>query len=217
MRLLLGYITCRRRLGNGNLFCNFVIVKPYLNSIIINSVPKVRQLLGKWYVVVYVAILLLVGGCHTARIKFPKQGNDGPQFEVTFDESTSKTRQHIIKECHSWIGSPYKHAGTDKETGVDCSGLVMQVYLKVADISLPRNSAKQSEFCKHIKKKQVKPGDLVFFATGKDPAAVSHVGIMIDDDKFIHSSSSKGVCIASVSSPWYIKRVLHYGRVPGMI
>lgn len=177
---------------------------------------KARLIFMKWFPSLLIGIILLAGGCQTARIKFPKQGKDGPQFEVKFDENTSKTRQHIIRECHSWLGTPYKHAGTDKETGVDCSGLVMEVYLKVADIALPRNSAKQSEFCKRVKKKNLMPGDLVFFATGRDPDAVSHVGIMIDDDKFIHSSSSKGVCISSVSSPWYSKRILHYGRVPGV-
>ncbi|MDE6273116.1 MAG: C40 family peptidase [Muribaculaceae bacterium] len=176
----------------------------------------IRPRLSGWQTALILGIAILVGGCHSARIKFPRQGTDGPQFEVEFDDNTSKTRQHIIKECHSWLGTPYKHAGIDKDSGVDCSGLVMQVYLKVADIKLPRNSAKQSEFCKHIKKKNVRPGDLVFFATGNDPDKVTHVGIMIDEDKFIHSSSSKGVCIASVSSPWYSKRVLHYGRVPHM-
>lgn len=70
--------------------------------------------------------------------------------------------------------------------------MVLSVYEKVTGVKLPRNSAKQAEFCIPVKKKQLKIGDLVFFATGKNPDRISHVGIMVNDCEFIHASASKG-------------------------
>ena len=122
----------------------------------------------------------------------------------------------IIQEAESWIGTPYKYAGQEKGEGADCSGFVMMVYKSAIHCDLPRNSAKQAEFCKKIRHSAVKPGDLVFFATGKDPYKVSHVGIMIDDKEFLHSSTSKGVLISSLDNKYYSDRLLSFGRVPCM-
>lgn len=121
-------------------------------------------------------------------------------------------RKKIVEASLEWEGTPYKYAGYSKKTGTDCSGMVLTVYLETTGIKLPRNSAKQAEYCKRIKPSQVLPGDLVFFATGKDPDKVSHVGIMIDDDNFIHASTSKGVVISSVSTPYYQRTFMGYGR-----
>ncbi len=116
-----------------------------------------------------------------------------------------------------WLGTPYAYAKSDKGDGTDCSGMVLQVYLSICDIKLPRNSAKQAEFCKKIEPDDVKVGDLVFFATGKDPDKISHVGIMIDDVSFIHASTSKGVVISRIDTPYYIRTFKMFGRVPGSI
>jgi len=59
----------------------------------------------------------------------------------------------------------------------------------------------------------VRAGDLVFFATGKDKNRVSHVGIMIDDVKFIHASTKKGVVVSEVTAPYYERTFMMYGRV----
>lgn len=160
--------------------------------------------------------VIILSGCsaHKNNAKVIPDGR-GDKISVNIDYShLSETRKKIIEEAISWIGVPYKYGGNDRN-GVDCSGLVLQVYDKIADIKLPRNSAKQAEFCKRIKKEDVKDGDLVFFATGKDPGIVSHVGIMIDEDRFIHSSTSRGVVVSRVSSDYYTNRLMLYGRVPG--
>ena len=122
----------------------------------------------------------------------------------------------VLQEAETWIGTPYKYAGTEKGSGADCSGFVMMVFKEAINCALPRNSAKQAEFCKRIKREKVKPGDLVFFATGKDPTKVSHVGIMVDDTNFIHASSSKGVVISSLKNKYYTDRLLEFGKVPCM-
>lgn len=126
---------------------------------------------------------------------------------------TSKERKRIIEEAYTWLGTPYGYAHAEKGVATDCSGMVLRVFEKTAGIKLPRNSAKQAEFCKEIKKKDVKGGDLVFFATGKDPERISHVGIMVDDCSFIHASSSKGVVVSKITQSYYVRTFRVFGRV----
>lgn len=158
-------------------------------------------------------ILLAAGGCSTGR----KAGSGAtPQAAYKFHipSHASRLQQAIYREASSWLGTPYRYAGEDKQTGVDCSGMVMRVYSDVAGWKLPRNSAKQAEFCIPLKSTEVEVGDLVFFATGKDPARISHVGIMLDKENFIHASTSKGVVVSKVTSPYYTRTFMMYGRVP---
>lgn len=123
-------------------------------------------------------------------------------------------QQRLMDEAYTWLGTPYKFAGVEKGVGVDCSGMVTAVFLKALGWRLPRNSARQAEFCLDIKEKEIETGDLVFFATGKDPQRISHVGIIVDSENFIHASSSKGVTVSRLHNPYYTTRVRKYGRVP---
>lgn len=125
-----------------------------------------------------------------------------------------KKRKQIVEEAMTWRGTPYAYGRAEKGVASDCSGMVMSVYEKIAGIKLPRNSAQQQAFCIGLKKNEVLPGDLVFFATGKDPDRVSHVGIMIDAKQFVHASSSKGVVVSDASQPYYQRTFKGFGRVP---
>lgn len=156
-------------------------------------------------------VLFFLPGCKSSQSTAHRQDY---KYEQKSNKQLSDYQKKIVREAESWMGTPYQYAAADKGEGADCSGLVMKVFLELFDFKLPRNSAKQAEFCNDLKAEEVEPGDLVFFATGKDPNKVSHVGIMIDGDSFIHSSTTKGVCISSVSSPYYIRTFIKYGRVP---
>lgn len=126
----------------------------------------------------------------------------------------NKNRNKVVDEALTWVGTPYKYAGVDKGVGVDCSGMVMQVYLDATGRKIPRNSAKQAEFCKKLKSDEVNMGDLVFFATGKDHDKVSHVGIIVDNEHFVHASPSKGVVVSQLYTPYYQKAFKMFGRIP---
>ncbi len=128
----------------------------------------------------------------------------------------SEERRKVIEEAAEWLGTRYEYGSQEKGESTDCSGLIMQVFLKAVEMKLPRNSARQADFCKTLKNKDRQGGDLVFFATGSDPERVTHVGLMIDEVNFIHASSSKGVVISRMDNSWYIKRFLKYGRIPGL-
>lgn len=122
--------------------------------------------------------------------------------------------ERIAEESITWLGTPYGYGCSEKGVATDCSGLVLVVYQQIAEVKLPRNSAQQADFCHSLKEKEICPGDLVFFATGKDKKKVSHVGVMIDGCKFVHASSSKGVIISEMTAPYYQRTFIKYGRVP---
>lgn len=156
-------------------------------------------------------LVVMLSGC-----KSHKQEVSGvPSQEVVdANASLSDLQISIVEEAMTWMGTPYQYAGENKGRGTDCSGMVMKVYETATGERLPRNSAKQSEYCRTISRKDVQTADLVFFATGKDPSKVSHVGIMLDSNRFIHASSSKGVVISDINTPYYVKTLKKFGRVP---
>lgn len=115
--------------------------------------------------------------------------------------------------CLDWLGTPHRMGGTTKQ-GVDCSGFVCNVYKEIYGISLPRRSQDMAKVCKIIKdKNDLKEGDLVFF-NNKKGGTINHVGIFLDKDKFIHTSSSKGVTIGRFSETYWAERFRCGGRHP---
>lgn len=115
--------------------------------------------------------------------------------------------------CLDWLGTPHRMGGTTKQ-GVDCSGFVCNVYKEIYGINLPRRSQDMEKVCKIIKNKSdLKEGDLVFF-NNKKGGSINHVGIFLDSDKFIHTSSSKGVTIGRFSETYWAERFRCGGRHP---
>lgn len=105
----------------------------------------------------------------------------------------------IKTEAFKYLGTPYKYGGTTT-SGFDCSAFVQQVF-KDLGISVPRDTGSQYQQGKAVSKSNLELGDLVFFNTsGK---GVSHVGIYIGDNKFVHAASSKGVSVTSLNDPYY--------------
>jgi len=87
--------------------------------------------------------------------------------------------------------------------GVDCSALVYLIYRDDMGIQLPRTTQYQATAGKAIKRAQLSPGDLVFFKIGRRSR---HVGIYIEDGKFLHASASKGVTISQMTDYYWKSR-----------
>ncbi|WP_408732669.1 C40 family peptidase [Chryseobacterium sp.] len=137
------------------------------------------------------------------------------KLDSKFDGKVSRSMSDILKDAEKYLGTPYKFGG-NTSSGFDCSGFTVKVFGE-NDFSLPRRSSDQAEAGKKIDIKEVKPGDLLFFATAGG-SRVSHVGIVHDigsdgEVKFIHASTSKGVMISSLNEKYWNKAYLHAQRV----
>jgi cell wall-associated NlpC family hydrolase len=95
-------------------------------------------------------------------------------------------RERVVQAGLEAIGTPYSWGGDDAD-GFDCSGLVLYVFREIAGLELPRTARAQRSEGKTVSaKKELRPGDLVFFAT-RGRGVTSHVGIYIGQNKFVHA------------------------------
>ena len=118
--------------------------------------------------------------------------------------TTSVSAEKIIEYAKTLLGKKYVWADEGPNT-FDCSGFTWYVYKNIAKISLPRSSREQGAYGTYISKKDLQPGDLVFFDTvGAKDNVISHVGIYIGNNQFIHASSSQGkVVITQLDNNYY--------------
>ncbi|MGI5902227.1 MAG: C40 family peptidase [Desulfitobacteriia bacterium] len=115
-------------------------------------------------------------------------------------EETEDVRTKIVSSALTWQGVRYCWGGETKK-GVDCSGLVQQVFAEHG-IQLPRTSYDQFRKGVGIPKAKLEAGDLVFFNTNGSGA--SHVGIYIGEGNFI-SATKYGVRVESLEEPYWLK------------
>lgn len=134
--------------------------------------------------------------------------------------STSTTSEPTIADKVVWTavtykGVPYKYAGTTK-VGMDCSGLIYTSF-KQRDVSIPRTSALMYETGVPIRLNEVRRGDLLFFKTSRKRGRVNHVGLVTSaengDIRFIHSTSSRGVIVTSLSNKYWNDAFIEAKRV----
>ncbi len=99
-----------------------------------------------------------------------------------------------------WKGTPYVLGGLSKN-GIDCSGFMYLTASEELGIELPRTTRAQALRGKRINKNDLQTGDLVFFKTGKKK--INHVGIYLENGKFLHASTSKGVMISDINGIYW--------------
>lgn len=115
----------------------------------------------------------------------------------------------LLEHVDEWYGTRYRYGGTTK-SGIDCSAFVQAVYLSAFALSLPRTARDQYHNSRIISATEMKTGDLVFFNT---TGGISHVGIYLQNNKFIHASTSQGVTISDMFDPYYLSRFIGIGRI----
>lgn len=180
---------------------------------------------GRFFKIFSIAILcaLAFSSCHSskdaarwedpiyARKNGSKKGG-GNDRNSAVDVKVGGSAQKVIDAACSWIGVPYRYGGNTK-SGVDCSGLVCMAFDTGAGVKLPRSSREQAKFCKKINKNSARPGDLFFFASRKGGNTINHVALYLGNDRIVHSTTSKGVIISSLSEDYWVAHFHSCGRV----
>lgn len=136
------------------------------------------------------------------------------------DESpTDDLRQSLVDMAMKLRNIRYVRGGRDPSTGFDCSGFVRYVFSRALGLHLPTNSAHQFLAGLKVKRADMKAGDLVFFRTAgrNGRGRVSHVGMYIDNGKFIHSpASGQTVRVDSLDNSYWSKRFAGAKRPKGL-
>ncbi len=157
---------------------------------------------------------MTVGGKSITVPARPAQdANEDSTYRAKYANLASRTRQpganpenvpnnNIVKTAFRYMGVPYVFGGSTPN-GFDCSGFVQYVYARNG-IKTPRMAHHQYYAGTPIKKNQLRPGDLVFFETYT--VGISHVGIYIGNNQFIHASSRGSVLVSSLGTAYYVER-----------
>lgn len=132
----------------------------------------------------------------------------GPEdYPKPRDRTTAQThvRKEIVRTAERFIGVPYRWGGASPKRGFDCSGLSMVVY-HLNGLNLPRSSKEQWLAGSPVKRHRLSKADLVFFATSRG-RKISHVGIYVGGNKFIHAPGmGKRIRFDSLSSRYFRSR-----------
>jgi len=133
----------------------------------------------------------------------------------TGDMPDNTLRTRVVNFAQTFLGLRYVWAGTNLNTGVDCSGFTQSIFAHFG-ISINRVSHDQFNNGTRVSREQIRPGDLVFFSYNR-PGVVQHVGIYIGGGRFIHSASGNAmrVIISEMSNPWYAARFIGATNVIG--
>lgn len=124
-------------------------------------------------------------------------------------------RTSILAQTMPYLNIPYLWGGVSPDTGLDCSGFVQLVYQR-AGLSLPRVAREQFSATRHLKPREVQPGDLIFFSMHRPRARkVDHVGIYLGKGLFIHASVTNGIHVEPVSKTYYQERLVSIRRYRG--
>jgi len=140
-------------------------------------------------------LILLLGACSTTPSAPPEQHSGG----------RTERMNDVAFYALSLAETPYRFGGSSSETGFDCSGFVQHVYLNTLGIKLPRTSTEMSRVGGEAEASQLRPGDLVFFNTGRQP--FSHVGIYVGEERFVHAPSrGKAIMVVSMREKYWRSR-----------
>ena len=118
--------------------------------------------------------------------------------------SSEKGRDVVIFAL-GLIDTGYRFGGKNPEAGFDCSGMVAYIYGQAAGVKVGGSAADIARHGRPVQRDKLRPGDLVFFNTRG--ASLSHVGIYIGDDRFVHAPSTRGqVRIDQLAASYYAQR-----------
>ncbi|HAY37748.1 MAG: NlpC/P60 family protein [Rhodothermales bacterium] len=143
-------------------------------------------------------------GCSSVKSVF--QGSTENANDIVQSEETLHAQLEAVlrAELKPWKGTPHVLGGNTMQ-GVDCSGLIKEVFADALNVEIPRTTGQLIQTGKSVRKSKLIAGDLVFFSPAQKKGG--HVGIYLSSGEFTHASSSRGVMTSNLSNPYWSK---HY-------
>jgi cell wall-associated NlpC family hydrolase len=163
-----------------------------------------------------VGLAILVTGCasHGPAVPqpFPTPGgapSEGPPLPEALPETpSSMVTEGIVSTALHLVGTRYRNGGSDPD-GFDCSGFVQYVFAQQG-VLVPRTVEEQARYGMRVD--ELRAGDLVFFHTSGRGA--THVGIALDNTRFVHAPSSRGeVRVEPLARPYWSERFIEARRM----
>lgn len=150
-----------------------------------------------------VMALFLFSSCGIANRSAPGIANDG-------NTNQGSSVLVLLNQAHQeWKGTPYVLGGSGIN-GVDCSSFMQRLFKEYFGMDLPRNTRQQLQEGISVRRQHIRPGDLIFFRTGRD---LLHVGVAMDEGRFLHASVSTGVKISRLNQRYWASRYLATRRL----
>lgn len=152
-----------------------------------------------------VLFIVLMTGCQSS----PPRSSDSSaplRGGTTASAEELQTLQQLYEQHQQWQGTPYRLGGQSR-SGIDCSAFVQTTFLEQFGITLPRTTRQQIAVGEQVSKANLQAGDLVFFRNGQ------HVGIYLEEDKFLHASTRLGVTISSMNNVYWSRKYWRSIRV----
>ena len=132
------------------------------------------------------------------------------KYSVLLNTPAEEVRNTKMFEfIDDWYGTPYRLGGTTKK-GVDCSAFSQFLFAAVYGFSIPRTAREQYNLTTRISRTELKEGDLIFFNTR---GGISHVGVYLQNNKFVHASTSGGVTISDIFDEYWARKFVGVGRL----
>lgn len=170
----------------------------------------------------HVGIILLVlfsSSCSSLKKRKKQKEKLNAEQQVLLQKYSAHVQSDIASQhlalyqfIDAWWGVPHKIGGTEK-TGVDCSGFVVRLFDDVYHKQVPRTTDDLFSTAVPIDTAQLNTGDLVFIVF-QGRKKVSHVGVYLQEGRFVHASTSKGVRIDYMRDSYYKKQQFSGGRIP---
>lgn len=152
---------------------------------------------------VFIALTMIIIGCG------PKKSIQGSAHSGSIEKKYAALLQvdendidnvSLYRFIDEWYGTPYKYGGKSK-SGVDCSGFTSILLKEIYDKELSGSSASLYDQCRRTAGRNLQEGDLVFFKI--DSKQISHVGVYLQNNRFVHATTRAGVMINSLDEDYY--------------
>ncbi|MFA6276734.1 MAG: NlpC/P60 family protein [Pedobacter sp.] len=126
------------------------------------------------------------------------------------DAMAALKSKDLYRFITDWTGVKYRLGGMDK-SGIDCSGFALLLEKNIYGHTLPRRSKDQAEAIKKKNKGNLEEGDLIFFSFGGNE--VDHVGVYLNNNFFVHASTTRGVVVDDLNMPVYQNAIVKTGTL----